>query len=211
MVPQTQPTLAEAAYGRIEHLIATLELGPGNVFSEADLCALLELGRTPVREALQRLASQGLIRVMPRRGMMVAPVDLRDMLAIIETRKALDRLVARGVAERASGPQRARIRAALQDLAGEGSTFMEADGRLDEAIWTAAPNQFAVQAVRPLHTHCRRLWYRYHEAEDAARSAELHKAVVHAILEGDGLAAEQRSDKLMDYLALFTKHILISA
>ncbi|NNE70096.1 MAG: GntR family transcriptional regulator [Rhodothermales bacterium] len=212
-VVEPGPTLAETAYERVEHLIVTLELEPGAVFSENALAESLGIGRTPLREALQRLAGEGLVTAIPRRGMMVTPLDLRSILAIIETRKALDRIIAVGVAARATAEQRQRIQQASQILErshGSAAAFMEADYRLDEEIWAAAPNPFAVNSTRPLHSHCRRFWYRHRNDEDLARSADLHAAVVEAMIQGDPVSAGERSDKLMDYLTLFTKHILIA-
>lgn len=206
-------TQADIAYRKVESLIVTLQLEPGSVFSEATLAEAVGFGRTPLREALQRLAGEGLVRAMPRRGMMIAPLDLRAILSVIETRKVLDRLIATGAATKATDHQRSAItdaRAIMDRAHGQPEAFMEADYHLDQTIWAASPNQFAVQATKPLHAHCRRLWYRHRDDDDLARSADLHAAVVDAILKGDPVSAGERSDKLMDYLTLFTKHILIA-
>lgn len=210
-----QSTLAEEAYEKVEGLLVTLQLEPGTVFSEAELSQAIGIGRTPLREALLRLSLEGLIQSIPRRGMMVSPIDLAQMLHIIEARKALDQLIVAGAARKASGHGRARIRTALADMtqltaASDPVGFMRADFRLDQSIWDAAPNKYAVEASKPLHIHCRRFWYRYREDEDLHRSEEMHTAVVQAVLSGDSVAAVERSDRLMDYLTLFTKHILIA-
>jgi len=212
----SNPTLAEQAYERVESLIVTLALEPGAVFSETELSKQIGIGRTPLREALLRLNADGLVSSMPRRGMMISRIDLVDILQIIETRKALDRIIAAGAARKASAGHRrliAEALSALEHTPGEAGAdrFMEADYRLDAAIWRAAPNQYAVDASRSLHSHCRRFWYRHHEPTDLKRSAELHSLVVEAILVGNSSEAMDRSDKLMDYLSLFTKHILIAA
>ena len=204
-----EPTLADRAYRDLERLIVTLGLPPGAVMSESTLGEELQMGRTPLREALQRLASEGLVTTMPRRGMMITPIDLSEMIAIIETRKVLDAIVVKGAAEHATGSDRSRISEGLAGLDAPGERFMEADAKLDHAIWAAAPNRHAVRASRPLHTHCRRFWFKYRNDEDLLRSAELHKAVAKAVLDGDPVRAVERSDKLNDYLTLFTKHILI--
>ncbi|MFT4603332.1 MAG: DNA-binding GntR family transcriptional regulator [Rhodothermales bacterium] len=214
LATEAAPTLAEGAYERVESLIVTLQLEPGAVFSEGTLAESLDIGRTPLREALQRLAAEGLMTAIPRRGMMVSPIDLREMLSVIQTRKALDAIIHSGAARKATDRERNDIREARQELigtAGGALHFMEADYNLDKAIWDAAPNQYAVQATRPLHAHCRRFWFKHQEDDDLRRSADLHDAVVEAVIRGDAVAARERSDKLMDYLTLFTKHILIAA
>ena len=207
------PTKAELAYERIEALIVTMQLAPGSVFSEGDLSDTLKIGRTPLREALQRLSADGLVSSMPRRGMVIAPLSLPDILSIVEVRKMLDRIVVAGAATKATAPQRLAIRAAMEEITPDSNTegFLDADYRLDKAIADACPNQYAARATRPLHTHCRRFWYRYRNNDDLKRSGELHSAMVDAIVTGDGVAAAERSDKLMDYLTLITKHILIAA
>jgi DNA-binding GntR family transcriptional regulator len=210
------PTLADRAYQQVETLIVTLNLAPGTVFSETDLSQEIGIGRTPLREALLRLTADGLVSSIPRRGMRVSAIDLVEVLNIIETRKALDRIITEGAAKRASEDQRAVIKEAASALAetpdeASAEHFMAADYQLDRAIWAAAPNQCAVEASRPLHSHCRRLWFRYHGADDLKHSAELHANVVEAILEGAVEEAGARSDRLLDYLTLFTKHILIAA
>ena len=192
MTTDVEPTLAELAYEKVEELIVTLALSPGTIFSESELSREIGIGRTPLREALLKLTSDGLVSSMPRRGMMVSRIDLVEVLNVIETRKALDRIIVGCVARKASTQQRADIASALQALidtpgAATPQRFLQADYRLDAAIWRAAPNRFAVDACRPLHSHCRRLWYRYHDSDDLKRSSDLHTLVVEAILAGETL------------------------
>ena len=89
------PSLAEQAYQHLEHDLVTLDLAPGAVVSEGLLIERVGLGRTPVREAIQRLAHQDLIRVMPRKGLMIVPIEQADLLQVLEVRKGLERLIVR--------------------------------------------------------------------------------------------------------------------
>ena len=102
-------SLSDQAYYRIRELIVTLELAPGSLVSERDLMLRLELGRTPVREALRALARERLIEVYPRRGMFVSSVDVRDLAGLSEVRLTLEPRAARLAAERATDADRARI------------------------------------------------------------------------------------------------------
>ena len=86
----------------------TLELPPGSLVSERDLMKRLELGRTPVREALRALARERLVEVYPRRGMFVSSVDVRDLAGLSEVRNTLEPTAARLAAERATDSDRAR-------------------------------------------------------------------------------------------------------
>ena len=83
-------------------MIVTLQLAPGSVVSEAELTARLGLGRTPVREAVQRLAQERLVDVFPRRGIQVTTVDALALGDLGEVRLQLESLAARLAAERAT-------------------------------------------------------------------------------------------------------------
>src|SRR5499426_4378865 len=106
-------SLTEQAYRVIEEQIVTLRLKPGDVLSEQFLCVSTKFGRTPIREALQRLSREGLITILPRKGVLVSDINPRNQLLLLEVRRELERLLSRTGAERATAPQRAR----LQDIA----------------------------------------------------------------------------------------------
>ncbi len=99
-------SLADRAYLSIRGLIVSLELAPGAVIDERQLIERLGIGRTPVREALRRLAQEQLVEVFPRRGMFVTGVDVRDLARISEVRAALEPEAARLAAERATDEER---------------------------------------------------------------------------------------------------------
>ena len=109
-------TLTEQAYRAIEEAIVTLSLRPGEVVSEAQLSTRSGFGRTPVREALQRLARERLVRILPRRGIVVAAVDIREQLRLLEVRREIERLTARAAARRADAAQRERLRAIAEAM-----------------------------------------------------------------------------------------------
>src|SRR3954469_17851583 len=80
-------SLTEQAYAQLEQMIATLELRPGAFVSEAELCERLGIGRTPVREAMQRLARAHLLQIIPRRACIVSDCRFGDELALTQVRK----------------------------------------------------------------------------------------------------------------------------
>lgn len=212
--PTTQKqTLAEQACDRLEEMIVTLQLPPGHIFSEAELSERLRIGRTPIREALQRLAAQKLVATLPRRGMVVSEVNIAEYLALLETRRVLDRLIAIRAAKRALPEQRA----ALIEIAGRMRTFAR-DGRIDafmrldrqgdETLASACRNHFAAQAAAPLHTHCRRFWYAYQHDGDLAQSAGLHSAVFELVAAADESGAAAATDALLEYLEHFARAVL---
>ena len=85
-------TLTDRAYETLEELIVTLRLAPGDVISETALSDRLDIGRTPVREALQRLAREGLVKILPRKGILVTEINPRSQLLLLEVRRELERL-----------------------------------------------------------------------------------------------------------------------
>ena len=99
-------TLTVRAYNELEEMIVTLQLSPGTVLSEQALAVRLKIGRTPIREALQRLARDGLVVIMPRRGIMVSEINLRLQLRLLEVRRELERRMASLAAERATPDER---------------------------------------------------------------------------------------------------------
>src|SRR4051812_43394290 len=99
-------TLTDRAYRELEEMIVTLQLSPGTVLSEQALAVRLKIGRTPIREALQRLARDGLVVIMPRRGIMVSEINLWLQLRLLEVRRELERLMASLAAERATPDER---------------------------------------------------------------------------------------------------------
>ena len=204
-------TLTEQAYQRLEELIVTLRLAPGAVLSEQALAAELGIGRTPIREALQRLAREGLVVVLPRKGILVADTDPREQLLVLEVRREIERLLARAGAARASPAERDRFLAIADGMEqaarkNDDIEFLRLDREMNGLLAEAAHNQYASRSMRFLNGHSRRFWYlHYKEAADLPRCARLHAAEARAIAAGDGAKAAAASDKLLDYVEKFTR------
>ena len=109
---------SERAYLLIRDLIVTLELKPGSVIEEARLCRELNLGRTPVREALKRLTHERLVRSVPHRGMFVMDINITDLARLTEVRVELEGFAARLAAERANAEDHLAMRLLIPELAG---------------------------------------------------------------------------------------------
>ena len=213
-VPESDATLTEQAYRAIEEAIVTLDVAPGEVVSEAQLASRLGFGRTPVREALQRLARERLVRILPRRGIVVAAVDIGEQLRLLEVRREIERLVARAAARRADAAQRARFReiaagmetvAAAEDETG----FLRLDRALNLLVLEAARNEFATATMALMHGLSRRFWFlHWRQAAGLEQSAAVHAALARAIAEGAPEAAGAASDALVDFIEDFTRRTL---
>jgi DNA-binding GntR family transcriptional regulator len=204
-------TLTEQAYNRLEEMIVTLRLAPGAVLSEQALSAELGIGRTPIREALQRLAREGLVLVLPRKAIIVTETDPRRQLLVLEVRRELERLLARAGAERATDAERRQFRAIADGMdaaaqANDDIAFMRLDRQLNALLAQAAHNEYASRSMRALNGHSRRFWYlHYKEAADLPKCARLHADEARAIAKGNAGRAMAASDKLMDYVESFTR------
>jgi DNA-binding GntR family transcriptional regulator len=208
---QRAETLTEQAYRIIEEQIVTLRLKPGEILSEQMLSATFHIGRTPIREALQRLAREGLVTILPRKGILVSDLNPRNQLLVLEVRRELERLLSRVGAERATAGQRARLEEIAREMDRAAKTnddiaFMRLDRELNELIVEAAHNDYAARSLKLLQGLSRRFWYmHYREAADLPLCARLHANQARAIAKGDGTQAAQAADKLVDYVQSFTR------
>ncbi|MEZ2333523.1 GntR family transcriptional regulator [Mesorhizobium sp. RCC_202] len=204
---------ASKAYRTLEHMIVTLELAPSSFVTEGALIDKLGLGRTPVREAIQRLAWEGLLDVRPRAGIAVAPLHAGDWLRVLDARCGIEVVLARSAArfvtrEAADMFHEAALAMQKAVIAGNVLAFIQADKALDEALAIAADNPFAARVAAPLQSHSRRFWFRYKADTGLAESAEHHVALIRSILDGDEEAAAKDAKKLM---ALLRGHAEVAA
>lgn len=194
---------AEQAFERLESLLVTLALPPGAPVLEKELVERVGLGRTPVREAVQRLAAQGLIQVLPRRGMFVAPVLRSELSQVVEVRRVLERLMVVKAAERASPDQRQALRALavhLEHLGEDLEAFFRIDHRLDQLLVSACGNRHLANALAPLHSHCRRLWYLNRERLRLGDAVRFHASLARAVAEGDSAGAARSLNGIISVL-----------
>jgi DNA-binding GntR family transcriptional regulator len=204
-------TLTEQAYNRLEEMIVTLSLAPGAVLSEQTLSASLGIGRTPIREALQRLGHEGLVRVLPRKAIIVTDTDPKRQLLVLEVRRELERLLARASAQRATAAERLRFQGIADGMEAAARTsddiaFLRLDRELNALLADAAHNEYAARSMRFLNGHSRRFWYlHYKQAADLPKCARLHADEARAIAKANPVRAMAASDKLIDYVEAFTR------
>jgi len=195
----TTESLADQAYRRVRRMICTAELEPGAVLSESELCEQLGLGRTPVREALRALASEHLIDVYPRRGMFVAGVDPRDLMASSEVREQLEPFAAKLAAERREDADLEVIDQLLTDLAAyehsgveldrswsSDQVLMDLDERIHNVVYRASHNAYLAEDLESYYTHALRIWFLGLTKVTHLHQAVLeHREILEAIRDGD--------------------------
>lgn len=213
---QPKPSLTEQAYSQIEEAIVTVRLAPGTAVSEQMLSDMTGIGRTPIREAIQRLAREHLIFILPQRGLLIPHVDTRKQLKLLKTRREVERLICRCAAHNADPEERAAFAKLAKTFlaaakADDDLRFMHADREFNELSLVAARNEFAEGAMRLMHGLSRRFWYiHYKQAADLPETAKLHAAIAQAIADGDEQGAADALDKLIDNIEEFTHATLLS-
>jgi DNA-binding GntR family transcriptional regulator len=195
-------SLADKAYHAIRGLIVSLDLAPGAVIDERALIERLGIGRTPVREALRRLAQERLVEVYPRRGMFVTGVDVRELARLSEVRAVLEPEAARLAAERATEADRAELEELLEELdAGDDRALIDLDERIHRAVYRAAHNDLLEATLEQYYVLALRIWLlaldRAHELKDAVQE---HRALLEAIRDGD---AERAAETMRSHVQNF--------
>lgn len=204
-------SLADRAYVSIRDLIVSLELPPRALIDERQLVETLGIGRTPVREALRRLAQEQLVEVFPRRGMFVTGVDVRDLARISEVRAALEPEAARLAAERATDEERDGL-ADLGDRITGGVDLMGLDERIHRAVYAAAHNRLLEKTLGEYYVLALRIWMialgRSQDLEDAV---EAHRDLIQAIVVGNGSRAAKVMRAHVENFEQAMRKVLVSA
>jgi len=204
-------SLTDRAYRELEELIVTLQLEPNAVLSETALSQDLGIGRTPIREALQRLAREGLVMILPRKGILVSEINPRKQLLLLAVRREIERLLARASATRLTDNERQQfieIADGMEQAARDNDdiSFMRFDKALNSLVMVAARNEYAERAIGLMHGLSRRFWYvHYKEAADMPLCARLHAELARRISDGDPEGAALACDELIDYVETFTR------
>ena len=204
-------SLTDRAYRELEEMIVTLQLEPNTVLSETALAQDLGIGRTPIREALQRLAREGLVMILPRKGILVSEINPRKQLLLLAVRREIERLLARASATRLTDIERQQfieIAGGMEQAARDNDdiSFMRFDKALNSLVMVAARNEYAERAIGLMHGLSRRFWYvHYKEAADMPLCARLHAELDRRISDGDPEGASLACDELIDYVETFTR------
>lgn len=202
--------LSQQAYQRLRDKIVMLHLAPGAPLNEATLMAELQLGRTPIREAVQRLASEGLITLRPRRGAFVADLSITDLQQIFEVRRVIEGYAAVLAAERATAADCATLRTALAQLQngdsnGDTQLHMEIDRQFHRALARSAHNKYLETTLSRLYHLNLRLWFlALAKIGPMRESIEELQRVIDAIERHDGPAAESA---IRDHITGFQERI----
>jgi len=203
---------ADETYQKLEELIVLTELKPGVMYSEKELAALVGFGRTPVREALQRLEIEGLVAIRQRKGIQITEIDPDQQLELLKIRRPLQNFAAEYAAVRATKEDREIMNAfanALQEVSDTTPTSraqaLTAVRRAHDLVVEACHNEFALKTMRIVQGVSRRFWIFHMAREDFNIAAKLHAQLLLEVANGDSTAAIEASNALVDYLETFAE------
>jgi len=205
--PSGTASLTDRAYRAIRDRIVSLELSPGAVIDERALIEALGIGRTPIREALRRLAQEKLVEVYPRRGMFVTAVDVRDLARLSEVRAVLESAAARFAAQRASERERAELGALLAEVRApaprSGRELIAFDELIHRAVYRCAHNRFLEATLEEYFVLALRIWYlALDQASELEEAVLAHGPLLEAIRGGHG---ERAAVLMSDHVHAFAR------
>lgn len=206
------PTLRSRAYEAIEDLIVTGRLAPGAPVTEGGLAERTGIGRTPIREALQRLAREGLVSIRPRAAIVVLEMTPARQMQLLEARAVLQEQTVRLAARRADVDQRARmlqLAQAVEDAAriGDNELYLRIARDCHHILCEAARNEFLDRFMGSLYALSRQFSFTHlHLLRGAniARGAATHAGILRAVAARNEAEAARASKRMMDFLLEFT-------
>lgn len=207
-------SLTDKAYQVLVHKIVTLDLPPGSVLTETRLMQELRIGRTPIREAIQRLIAEGLVTHLHHRGMLVADIRAADVQQIYEFRAQIEGCAARLAAARMTPVQidelqriHAAMDRALADVDHE--TFIVQDRRFHELLARGAQNPHLETAILNLYNLHLRLWYYLFQKQGGLQeTVHQHQELIQALVRRDADAAEHAMRSYVTRLARQVREII---
>ena len=170
-------------------MIVRLDLAPGALLREHELQGALGIGRTPIREALQHLARDQFVTVLPRRGMLVSSIDVNELATLYETRAVMEPFAARLACRRGTAGHWAEMSDLIEQSLRPGvapDALLAVDRRCHEIIWAAAGNRFLTDTLDNLYAHSDRVWHMYlADVADTRHAVDEHIEILELLRVGD--------------------------
>jgi DNA-binding GntR family transcriptional regulator len=203
-------SLRDQAYTEIRQRIVSLGLPPGSTIDETQLRQELDLGRTPIREALLRLSEEGLVTIIPRRGMFVSDIGVKDLRQLFEIRVVLEPLAVRLAGQRGTAQHWAQMEEALSSLPDAGSPLeneqmIKIDELCHTVIYDAANNVHLTTTLSSLYALSLRLWYYFLKEIGSMRGAIMeHRSMLKALQAGE---IDQAAELMERHITVFQEEI----
>lgn len=207
---KARQSLSDIAYEELKHRIITLEYEPGSYLNEARLSDDLEIGRTPIHHAVRRLTHEGLIEMIPRKGLIVKPISLQEVGEIIDLRLVNEVYCAGQASEKMNAQASAELEAILKEAEGfadqgDIQSQMMLDRKFHDRIAQTAGNQVLAEVLRNLHERSMRIWFvSLNNETHADRVRSDHWTILDALKSGDRAKAEEA---MRDHVLAFKTNI----
>lgn len=185
----------EQAYAQLKEALITLAYKPGDYLSTASIMSELDMGRTPINHALHRLSTEGLVKIIPRKGLIVTPLSIDDALQLIDVRLANESLCMSLAAERITKNELHELEVITRNFekaANRGQTLevMNQDRLFHELISSAARNQLLAEILKVLHARSQRFWALSLAMPDHLTEVqEEHRTILKSLTDGNAQAA----------------------
>jgi DNA-binding GntR family transcriptional regulator len=214
------PSLVDQTYVILEELIVTLKIKPGEIITEKKISEQLNIGRTPAREALKKLEAVSLVKIMPRKGIVVTDIKLEEIFQQLELRRAVEGIIMKWAAINATSDEKQEFlrlakefKCAVRDKDSE--MLIKIDAEFDGFATEVARNEFAKSAIKPLHALTRRLYYMNFNKDPKIieKINAAHVELMGIIADGEAENAVLASNKIIDlamelYKKSYLKNIL---
>lgn len=203
--------LHSQAYEKIKHEIITLRFRPGEYLNEAQVSKLLRIGRTPVHQALNRLMLEGMVEVIPRKGVIVKAVSLNDVLEMIDVRIVNETYCARLAVARADESDIAELSRILDDSEKKATSSdtvrqMMLDRDFHGTLARATKNAVLAECIRTLHDRSLRFWFiSLRDPVHHVAVKDEHRAILDAIRARNPDAA---ADAIRNHIESFRANVM---
>jgi DNA-binding GntR family transcriptional regulator len=203
--------VAERAYLDLRDRIVTLRLAPGTALREDELMREMDIGRTPLREAVKRLALENLVAVQPRRGTFVTAIEAADIVNITEVRAELEGYAAELAALRMDTRARTAAETLLHEVEelsrpDDQDWLMRTDERIHHFTWEAAGNPYLMETLERYFTHSMRIWYLVLDrVPGLGHAVHDQTGLLQALLDGKGDEARTR---MREHILAFQREIM---
>ncbi|MGU3495436.1 GntR family transcriptional regulator [Xanthobacteraceae bacterium A53D] len=206
-------SLTDQAYEAIKEKILTLYFLPGQYLNEAAIGEVLQMGRTPVHQALLRLNVEGLVEIVPRKGVVVQPDSIGQILEVLDARLVVETEIARQAAENGAPEDCAELIAILdrhsrEHGGGAIDSFVECDRAFHNKISEMSKARILGDFAKTLHERSTRYWYLHlWQTLDETASDRQHRAIVSALKKRDGAAASEAMREHLQNLRTRVAHL----
>lgn len=215
LLDRSAASLNEKAYVALEEMIVSGALAPGSQWSEVTLSERIGIGRTPTREALQKLSYQRLVRIAPRQGIFISDIDYPGHLKVIQARREIEQLIVSQAALCIGDKERQPMRLVARHLeeiksTKDIATYLRLHFTLTLLLGEASRNPYAAEFFSMLQTLARRFMNLHEDGyNDFATLCDLHIRQIDAVTAGDAAAAVASANERNDYAERFARKVLM--